>query len=113
MTDAIQIFTTTDSQESADRLAAALVGRRLAACVQVSGPMTSTYRWQGNVETAREWCCTIKTRASHYAIVETAIRELHTYDVPEILAVPILAGSRAYLEWMAAELVDLSGPETA
>ena len=113
MTDAIQIVTTTGSSEEADRIAQTLVDRRLAACVQTSGPITSTYRWQGKVERGQEWLCTIKTRSSHYAAVETAIREVHSYDEPEILAVPIAAGSKGYLEWLAGELVDLSGPRIA
>ncbi len=113
MIDVIQVVTTTASQEEAATIAAALVERRLAACVHVSGPVTSTYRWQGKIEAAQEWQCTIKTRHAHYAAVEAAIRELHSYDVPEILATPVVAGSRAYLEWLAGELVDLSGPQTA
>jgi periplasmic divalent cation tolerance protein len=113
MTDAIQVVTTTGTREAADQIAAALVERRLAACVQVSGPITSTYRWQGKVESSQEWACTIKTRLSHYAAVEAAIRELHSYDVPEILATGVIAGSRAYLDWLSTELADMSGPQIA
>lgn len=112
MTDAIQVVTTTDSRQAADKLAAALVERRLAACAQVSGPISSTYRWQGKIETAQEWLCTIKTRLPSYAAVEAAIRALHSYDTPEILAVPILAGNQAYLDWLAAEVVAPSGPQS-
>jgi periplasmic divalent cation tolerance protein len=113
MTDAIQIVTTTASREEADRIAAAIVGRRLAACAQVSGPITSTFQWQGKLETSQEWLCVLKTRASHYAAVEAAVRELHSYDVPEILAVAVVAGHGAYLNWLGGELVDLSGPQIA
>ena len=113
MSDAIQVITTVSSREEADKIAADLVARRLAACVQVAGPITSTYRWQGKTETSQEWLCTIKSRLSHYAAIEAAIRELHSYDVPEIVAVPIVAGSRAYLDWLTGELVDLSGPQIA
>jgi periplasmic divalent cation tolerance protein len=110
MTDAIQVVTTTASQEEAERIAQALVTRRLAACVQVAGPISSTYRWKGELESSQEWLCTIKTRQSHYHLLEAAIRELHSYEVPEILAIGIVAGSRDYLDWLAAELADLSGP---
>ncbi len=101
---AIQIATTTSSQADAEKIAAALVERRLAACVQISGPIISTYRWQGKVEKAEEWLCTIKTRRDVYEQVEAAIRELHCYDEPEILAVPVAAGSEGYLKWLDAEV---------
>jgi periplasmic divalent cation tolerance protein len=104
MTDAIQVITTLDSQEAAGRMARELVARRLAACVQVAGPITSTYRWQGKIETSQEWACLIKTQGSKYAALEAAIRELHSYDVPEILATAIVAAGRDYLDWLAAEL---------
>ncbi len=104
MTDAIQVITTLANREEAQRLAHALVERRLAACVQVLGPVTSTYRWQGQVETAEEFICFIKTQFSHYAPLEAAIRELHPYDVPEILALPIVAGHQAYLDWLQGEV---------
>ena len=113
MRDAIQVVTTTGSKEEAEAIAAAVVSRRLAACAQVSGPIASTYHWQGKLETSQEWLCTIKTRMSHYAALEAAIRELHSYDLPEILAVEVAAGHEDYLAWMAGELSDLSGPQTA
>jgi periplasmic divalent cation tolerance protein len=100
MTDAIQIFTTTAAKADAEKLARALVERRLAACVQVGGPIVSCYRWQEQVETAEEWLCTIKTRRDLYDAVEAAIKELHPYQTPEILAVPVVAGSEAYLTWL-------------
>jgi len=100
MTDAIQIVTTADDKELALRIARELVEGRLAACVQVAGPVESVYRWQGRVETAAEWQCWIKTTAARYAEVEQAIRRLHTYSTPEILAMPIVAGSADYLRWL-------------
>jgi periplasmic divalent cation tolerance protein len=112
MIEALQIVTTTGSRQEADKIAEELVDRRLAACVQVGGPVTSTYRWQGKIETGQEWVCTIKTCRSHYAAVEAAIRELHSYDVPEILAFPAVAGSDKYFGWLAGELADQSGPAT-
>jgi len=102
-TDCIQIVTTTASADEARRIGAALVEERLAACVQIVGPIESIYRWQGKVETATEWQCWIKTRSQHYDAVEAVIRRLHSYEVPEILAVPIIAGSEAYLKWLSQE----------
>lgn len=101
MADHLQVSTTAGSEQEAERIAAALVERRLAACVQVVGPVTSRYRWQGEVETAREWLCTAKTTADRYAELEATIRELHSYDEPEIVATPIVAGSAGYLEWLS------------
>lgn len=101
MSDAIQVMTTVGSTEEARRLARALVERRLAACVQIVGPIFSTYRWEGAVEDAEEWLCFVKTRRDRYDEVEGAIRELHSYDTPEILAVPVVAGSAAYVRWLA------------
>jgi periplasmic divalent cation tolerance protein len=99
----LQIVTTTASAEEARRIGTALVERRLAACVQIVGPVESVYRWQGKIETANEWQCQIKTRQSKYTAVEAAIRELHTYEVPEILAIPINDASPAYRQWLIDE----------
>ncbi len=76
---------------------------RLAACVQVLGPITSTYRWQGKIETGSEWLCVVKSREERYDELERAIRSLHPYEVPEILATPVTAGNPAYLAWLEAE----------
>jgi periplasmic divalent cation tolerance protein len=104
MPDFIHVVTTIDSAEAAAAIAQALVEQRLAACVQVAGPITSTYWWQGEIQTAQEWYCVAKTRADHFPQIEQAIRALHPYDVPEILATPILAGHAPYLDWLASEL---------
>jgi periplasmic divalent cation tolerance protein len=101
--DVIQIITTTASADDARRIARALVERRLAACVQIVGPIESVYRWQGQVETAAEFQCWIKSRPELYEAVEQLICELHPYDVPEILAVPVSGGNSAYLEWLRQE----------
>jgi periplasmic divalent cation tolerance protein len=101
MTEYVQVLTTAGSEEEAQRIAAALVDGRLAACVQVLGPIASRYRWQGKVEEAREWQCLAKTEAGRYAEVEQAIRAVHSYDEPEILAIPVLAGSAGYLAWIS------------
>ncbi|BBO30859.1 divalent-cation tolerance protein CutA [Lacipirellula parvula] len=99
----IQIATTAGSREEADRIATALVDRSLAACVQIVGPMQSVYRWQGQIDRSEEWLCQIKTTRQHYAAVEAAIRELHSYECPEVIATPIVAGSAAYLQWLAEQ----------
>jgi periplasmic divalent cation tolerance protein len=101
----IQVMTTTNKREDADRIAQALVERRLAACVQILGPMTSIYRWKGKIETAGEWLCLIKSRKECYGAIEKAIRSLHPYETPEIIAMPITAGSRDYLDWLKGEVV--------
>jgi periplasmic divalent cation tolerance protein len=100
----LQVVTTIDSEEAAEGIAAALVERRLAACAQVLGPIASHYRWQGEVESAREWMCVAKTAASRYDELEAAIHELHPYDEPEIVAIPIVAGSPGYLDWIGASV---------
>lgn len=104
MDDVIQVFTTLDSKEGAERLAHLLVERRLAACVQVLGPLSSTYWWDGGVESAEEWLCLIKSRATAYDQLEHAIRDNHPYDVPEILAVPVTGGNPAYITWLHEQL---------
>lgn len=114
MTKAIQITTTAGSRAEADQIAAHLVERRLAACVQVSGPITSTYRWQGKVEMGDEWLCVAKTSEALFAAVESAIRALHSYQTPEIIATPIVAASADYLAWLLAQLAaDETAPRPA
>jgi periplasmic divalent cation tolerance protein len=95
-----QVLTTTDSAAEADRLGRSAVQARLAACAQRVGPITSTYRWQGAVETAQEWQVLLKTPADRYEALEAHLRTQHSYEVPEIVATPILAGSAAYLDWV-------------
>jgi periplasmic divalent cation tolerance protein len=110
MNDVIQVHTTTDQHSVANTLARELVAERLAACVQISGPIKSTYRWHGNIETAEEWSCAIKTLQHLYPQVERRIRELHTYDEPEIIAVRLEQASPSYVRWLKEQLVDPSGP---
>jgi periplasmic divalent cation tolerance protein len=107
MTDHVQVLTTVGSEEEAERMAVLLVERRLAACVQVVGPIVSRYRWQGAMEEEREWQCLAKTTRAAYGAVEAAIREAHSYAEPEIVATPIVAGSAGYLAWIE-ENVDAS-----
>jgi periplasmic divalent cation tolerance protein len=100
MAEYIQVLTTAGSEEEAGRISSLLVERKLAACVQVVGPIVSRYRWQGEIEEEREWQCLAKTTRAAYEAVEAAIREVHTYDEPEIIATPIVAGSAGYLAWI-------------
>ena len=102
----IQVVTTTARREEAQRIASELVEARLAACVQIVGPITSTYRWQGKVENDQEWQCLIKTRGDLFVRVEEAIRHIHPYEVPEILAMPVIAGSASYLAWLDSQTID-------
>jgi periplasmic divalent cation tolerance protein len=100
----IQVSTTVDGKDHAERIAKTLLDRRLAACVQIVGPVMSAYWWKGKLEKTEEWICYIKSRMGLYEKLEEAIRETHTYETPEIVAVPIIAGSRKYLEWLEDEL---------
>ena len=103
MAEFIVVCTTIDTKEAAQKIAESLVSKHLAACVQVGGPITSTYWWQGEIEHAQEWVCTAKTRKDLYDEVERAIKEVHTYDVPEILAVDVVAGIKSYTDWIVQE----------
>ncbi len=102
----LQITITTETKEQAQTIAQYLVGEKLAACVQIVGPITSTYRWKGKVETTEEWLCLIKTREGLYEELEKAIISLHSYETPEIIAVPIVKGSKEYLRWFDDELAN-------
>lgn len=104
MSDVIVVVTTVGSKDDANRIATTLVDRRLVACAQISGPIDSVYWWEDEVERAEEWVCTVKTRQDRYAVVEEAIRQLHPYEVPEILAVSVVAGNAAYLQWVGQQV---------
>ncbi len=106
MSDYIQVLTTTQHRNDAEAIARALVEGRLAACVQIVGPVTSIFRWQGKIETAEEWQCWAKTRRDLYQRIEAAILRLHPYKVPEILALEVLAGGADYFAWLDEELGD-------
>ena len=105
MNNYIQVITTISDKRGAEKIANALIGSNLAACVQILGPIKSIYRWKGKIETAREWVCVIKTRKSLYKKVEKAIKENHPYEVPEIIAVSIAKGSKDYLKWLSNETI--------
>jgi periplasmic divalent cation tolerance protein len=100
----IHVMTATDKKEDAERIARSLVEMRLAGCVQIVGPVMSIYRWKGRIETAGEWLCLIKSSKDLYGAIEEAIRSLHPYETPEIISLPITAGSRDYLDWLRCEL---------
>lgn len=95
--------TTTATREDAERLARAMVERRLAACAQVAGPIRSVYRWEGEIRDEPEFVVRFKTRAELTARLTDELAELHPYDVPEILLFAVHGGSRAYLDWIDAE----------
>jgi periplasmic divalent cation tolerance protein len=103
MTPLLQVVTTTATPDEARRIARQLIERRLAACVQIDGPVESWYRWEGAVETSQEFRCTIKTRAALYPEVESLIRDLHSYEEPEVLASKIREGSASYIQWVLDE----------
>jgi len=96
----LQVMTTVPNAKAAESLAETVVGRKLGGCFQIIGPIRSIYRWRGKIERSREYLCLIKTRKNLYPRLEKEIKKLHSYTVPEILAVPIAAGSRAYLRWL-------------
>lgn len=101
MTDKIMVLVTCGSKREAQRIARALVAARLAACVNVArAPVESVYRWKDKVETASEFLLMIKSSRKRFAALEAEVRRLHSYDVPEIIALPIDRGSRPYLAWI-------------
>jgi len=102
--DHIQVFTTTDKKEDAENIARLLIEKKVAGCVQILGPVVSTYRWQGRIERSEEWLCFIKTRKDLYDELEKEIRAVHPYDTPEIIAMPIAGGSEKYLQWLNGEV---------
>ncbi|HZE81563.1 MAG TPA: divalent-cation tolerance protein CutA [Candidatus Polarisedimenticolia bacterium] len=101
MTNARIVLTTAGSQEEARKIAHALVERRLAACVNIVPQVESIYRWQGKMETAEEWLLMIKTQAELFDRVRNALKELHSYDLPECMMLEVAAGSPEYLGWIA------------
>jgi len=99
----LQVLTTLDDRDAAVALAEAVVAARLAACAQVTGPVTSTYRWEGDIQRATEWYCVLKTTHARYDALAAWIAEHHPYDTPELVATPIVAGAPDYLAWITAE----------
>ncbi|MFO1362685.1 MAG: divalent-cation tolerance protein CutA [Burkholderiales bacterium] len=101
--DTLLVISNLPDRASAETLARALVERRAAACVNILAPCTSVYRWKGTVETAEEVPLFAKTTRDRYDLLERVVRELHPYELPEIIAVPVGGGLPAYLDWVAAE----------
>ena len=102
VTSAVVVFITCASRAEAKKIAKSLVAQRLAACGNViTAPVTSIYRWKGKIEKANEFLLILKSNRKSFAALEREVRRLHSYDVPEIIALPSAAGSRAYLSWIA------------
>ena len=100
MIDARIVLTTAGSSQEAEKIATALVERRLAACVNIIPQIQSVYRWQGNVERTAEWLLIIKSRAAAFELVRDVIKEIHSYELPECIMVEIESGSKPYLDWI-------------
>jgi periplasmic divalent cation tolerance protein len=100
MADLRIVFTTCGSKEEARKIAYTLVERQLAACVNIVPQIESIYRWQGKIEESREWLLLIKTTAEQFSAVRDAIRELHSYELPECISINIDDGSKEYLDWL-------------
>lgn len=104
MEEYIQVFATTDSEEIAKKIAKVTLEKKLAGCVQIIGPIESRYWWKNKIEDTKEWLCVIKSKMSLYEKLEKAIKEIHSYEIPEIIATPIIAGNPDYLEWLSQVL---------
>jgi len=104
MTDALVVFCTCQDQAQAHLVAEALIEARLAACVNILSPLQSIYRWQGKVERAEETLLLIKTTPERFIALRERIAELHSYETPEIIAVPVADGSQKYLSWLREQV---------
>ncbi|RCV64590.1 divalent cation tolerance protein [Methanophagales archaeon] len=100
----IQVITAIEKRADAEEIANAMVEKRLAACVQIVGPIVSTYWWKGNIERKEEWLCILKSKKDLYDELEKAIKEIHPYETPEIFALSVVAGSNDYLNWLSREV---------
>jgi len=100
----LEVHTTTGSRAEAERIAEKLIDERVAACVQILGPIWSVYRWKGAVASSKEWLCIMKTREDLFNTLQEIITGLHSYEVPEIIAVQVDGGSTPYLSWLQDEL---------
>ena len=106
MTQAISVYIIATDTAEAERIAEALVAERLAACVNILSNIRSVYRWQGKVDSSAEWLLLIKTTVEKFPNVRAAIRDLHSYDLPECIAIVVEGGSEEYLDWIADSVAD-------
>jgi len=109
MTDKLIVFVTCGSSEVAEKIAKSVVSERLAACVNVMPGMKSCYEWEGKLEWAEELLLVMKTTRDRYQELETRVRELHSYELPEILALPVETGLEKYLEWVERSVIEQFG----
>jgi len=107
MTDCIVVFVTAGSEAEAETIAKTLVDEQLAACVNILSPMRSIYRWEGKLSDDREWLLVIKTRMDRFSAVEEKVKVLHSYQVPEVIALPIVQGSEGYLHWLSESVSEV------
>jgi periplasmic divalent cation tolerance protein len=104
MTDKIVVLSTASSAAEAEGIARRLVEERLAACVNVVTGVRSFYRWKGKIEDSPEWLLVIKSSRGRFEELRAALEKLHSYDVPEVIALPVVEGTKNYLHWMEGEL---------
>jgi periplasmic divalent cation tolerance protein len=100
LADCVMLLTNSDQKDVLERIATRLVTEQLAACVQISGPVASYYRWEGKLQTADEWICSIKTTRAVCDDVMRVVAECHNYQMPEMIVLPIVGGSTDYLNWL-------------
>lgn len=100
----IQVSTTVATKSDALKIAHILANKKLSACTQMIGPILSIYKWKEKLEQSKEWLCVVKTEQKHYKAVEKAIRSIHPYELPEVIATPIVCGSEEYLEWVTKQV---------
>ena len=110
-TEFVQVSTATDTETNAKKIAKKLLEKRIASCVEMLGPVKTGYWWKGKIEYSTEWLCLIKGRARDYLEIESIVKIKHPYEVPEIIAIPILSGNPDYLQWIRAETKRPSGAE--
>jgi len=104
MGEYVQVVTAVGNEKEAEKISQMVVEKRVAGCAQVIGPITSIYWWKGKIEKVEEWLCLIKSRADLCQELESTILEVHSYENPEILAIPVINGSKRYLDWLESEL---------
>ena len=104
MTDKIVVLSTCDTEEQAAQVARELVEKRLAACVNIIAGARSIYRWKDAIEDSSEWLLLIKSRRGLFPLLRDEIRKLHSYEIPEVIALPVVEGSESYLHWLDCEL---------